>query len=276
MQRLAAFPYRGGKFHLTHKILPYFPPHKIYVEVFGGAASVLIAKQPSQIEVYNDSNGLLVNLFETVRNNPSGFLERAKGIVYARQLYETWRKDLSTAPAGVETAVKTLYCLLTCFIGDVTKGWAFQKDGRDGGPNRWLNVEDRVLMLTSRFRHVAIDHLDFRDCIKNWDSPETFFFLDPPYLTSKSYGWYGNDFKLGDHEDLAKVLVGVKGKWLLTLDDTPELRRLYRGFEIRPISSKLSSAKVEKGTKRVDLAQILVSNYSLEENKKRLIQSVAG
>ncbi len=261
---------------MAQKILRQFPPHKVYVEVFGGAASVLIAKQPSQIEVYNDSNGLLVNLFETIRNKPTEFLERTKGIVYSRLLYETWRKEITQAPPGVDTAVKTLYCLLTCFIGDVTKGWAFQKTNNDGGPSRWLNVQDRVLMLTARFRHVAIDHLDFRDCIKNWDSRETFFFLDPPYLTSKSHGWYGNNFKLDDHEDLAKILASVKAKWLLTLDDAPELRRLYNRYSIRRISSKLSSEKVEKGERRVDLAQIIVSNYSLEENKQRLIQSVAG
>lgn len=277
MQRLAAFPYRGGKFHLARRIIPLLPPHRIYVEVFGGAASVLIAKPPSKIEVYNDDNGLLVNLFETVRNKPLEFLKKAKGVMYSRQLYETWRTELAQAPHNTETAVKTFYCLVSGFIGDPTKGWAFQLRGKDGGANRWTNLEQRVHMITTRFRHVAIDNLDFRDCIKNWDSPETCFFIDPPYLSTVSKGWYGNNFTYEDHCELAKLLDQVEGKWLLTLDDNEKIWRIYKHFTIRRVSTKLSSQKVERGNSRVDLRHVLISNYYLPEmNEKRPIQSVAG
>lgn len=274
-RRLAAFPYRGGKFHLAPKLVKLLPSHRVYVEVFGGAASVLLAKPLSQIEVYNDNNGLLVNLFETVRNRPSEFLDRAWGIPYSRELYEKWRKDLASGliitnlqnllKDQVEVAVKTFYCLVSSFVGDPTKGWAFQRHGRDGGPNRWLNIQERVVMLHDRFRHVALDHLDFRDCIKNWDSEETLFFLDPPYLSTKSHGFYRN-FTLKDHQDLAALLRTVKAKWLMTLDEGPRLRELYRGFNIQTISTILASQKVPKGTSRVQLKQILISNFETKLN----------
>ena len=270
-QRLAAFPYRGGKFHLAPRLVKLFPPYKIYVEVFGGAANLLLAKPPSQIEVYNDNNGLLVNLFEIVRNRPKDFLKRCRNIPYSRELYQAWKRDLTRIPKElvihadrVDYAVKTFYIIVSSFTGDPTKGWAFQRSGRDGGPSRWLNVRQRVQALTERFRHVAIDHLDFRDCIKNWDSDETFFFLDPPYLTSKAHGWYGNDFTLKDHKDLADILFRVKAKWLMTLDDSPRVRDLYMGFVRHKISTKLSAQKVAKGTRRVNLNQILVSNYQYD------------
>lgn len=233
------------------------------MEVFGGAASVLLAKPPSPIEVYNDNNGLLVNLFETVRNRPRLLIDKTRTILYSRALYENWRGDLTEELVKrdpLEAAVKTYYCLLSSFIGDPTKGWAFQRVGRDGGPNRWTNFGQRILLLTERLRHVAIDHLDFRDCIKNWDTDETLFFLDPPYLSSVSKGWYGG-FGLDDHFQLQSILRKARGYWLMTLDDVSLLRSLYRDWNIKPITSKLSSQKVPSGAKRVDLKQILVSNY---------------
>jgi len=269
LQRLAAFPYRGGKFHLAPHIIKLFTPHKVYVEVFGGAASVLLAKPPSPIEVYNDNNGLLVNLFETVRSRPQLLIERSRTLLYSRELYETWREELTESLVQrdpLDAALKTYYCLLSSFIGDPTKGWAFQRSGRDGGPNRWTNLAQRILLLTERLRHVAIDHLDFRDCIKNWDTDKTFFFLDPPYLSTVSKGFYGNGFHYEDHKELQQLLNAVKARWLMTLDDDPRLRKLYDGWNIQPISSKLSSQKVPLGAKRVDLKQILVANYQYPES----------
>src|SRR5207249_10811200 len=93
---MAAFPYRGGKFHLAPKLVKLLPPHKVYVEVFEAAASVLIAKPPSRIEVYNDANGQLVNLFETIRNQLLLFLEHCNHLLYSRQLYGSW-KDQQTS-----------------------------------------------------------------------------------------------------------------------------------------------------------------------------------
>jgi len=236
----------------------------VYVEVFGGAASVLLAKRPSPIEVYNDNNSLLVNLFETVRNRPQLLIDKTRTILYSRELYENWREELTDELVKrdpLEAAVKTYYCLLSSFIGDPTKGWAFQRRGKDGGPNRWTNIAKRILLLTERLRHVAIDHLDFRDCIRNWDTDKTLFFLDPPYLSSVSKGWYGNEFGQDEQFQLQALLHKVKGQWLMTLDDVPLLRKLYEDWNIQPITSKLSSQKVPLGTKRVDLKQILVSNY---------------
>ncbi len=110
--RKAAFPWRGGKFRLAPSIIKLLPPHRIYVEVFGGAASVLLAKEPSQIEVYNDRDGALVNLFETIRNHPLLFLDRCNFLLYSRHLYQQWGSQLQDGfPKdidNVEAAVRTI------------------------------------------------------------------------------------------------------------------------------------------------------------------------
>lgn len=268
--RLAAFPYRGGKFHLAPKLVKLLPSHRIYVEVFGGAANVLLTKPPSPIEIYNDRDGALVNLFETVRNHPLLFLERCTFLLYSRELFDKWSRQLDTNFAGadidkVEAAVRTYYSIVSGFVGDPTKGWAFARTAAQGGANRWASIWERVTMLSQRLRHVNIDCLDFRDCIKNWDTEYTLFFLDPPYLDVASTGYYG--FTLQDHKDLAGVLAKTRGKWMLTYDDTPILRELYQGFEIRRIRSTLASQKVPPGTRRVSLRQILITNFPLERNQ---------
>ncbi len=271
MKRIFSFPWRGGKFHLAPKLVKLFPSHRIYVEVFGGAASVLLAKPPSPIEVYNDHDGNLVNLFETVRNHPLLFLERCQFLLYSRELYAEWSRQLDHNFQGadidrIEAAVRTYYSIVSAFTGDPTKGWAFDRASptSKGGPMRWMSVWRKIGYLSDRLKHVAIDCLDFRDCIKNWDTEETLFFLDPPYFDVASDGYYGGKFGVADHEELARVLSRVKAKWMLTYDDTPKLRELYNGFEIRRIRSKLASQKVPCGTRRVDLRQILITNFPLE------------
>jgi len=111
--------------------------------------------------------------------------------------------------------------------------------------------------------HVNIDCLDFRDCIKNWDTEQTLFFLDPPYMNTVSEGYYW--FTDQDHVDLTELLAGVKGKWLMTYNESESLRALYRDFEIRTITSSLASQKVSRGTRRVPLKQLLISNFTIGE-----------
>jgi len=268
-KRLAAFPYRGGKFHLAPKLVKLLPSHRIYVEVFGGAASVLLAKPPSPIEVYNDRDGALVNLFETVRNHPLLFLERCQFLLYSRELYASWSRQLDDNFQGadidrIEAAVRTYYCMVSSFVGDPTKGWAFDRSspgGGKGGPMRWMSVWRKIGYLSERLRHVAIDCLDFRDCIRNWDTEQTVFFCDPPYPSSVSTGFYGHDFPWEDHVELARTLRNAKGKWLVTYDDISEIRDLYKGFQTINVSSVLSSQKVPEGGSRVKLRQIVIANY---------------
>ena len=265
---MAAFPYRGGKFHLAPRLVKLLPVHKIYVEVFGGAASVLLAKPPSRIEVYNDANGQLVNLFETVRNHPLLFLERCEHLLYSRQLYQAWKDQLAENFEGsdvdsVDAAVRTAYAITSSFTGDPTRGWAFDRSGSGGGSNRWASIFDKVTYVSNRLRRVNIDHLDFRDCINNWDTSETLFFLDPPYYNGES-GFY--QFTPKDHEDLRTLLGKTKGKWILMYDEADYIRKLYEGFYSQEVASSLSSQKVENGKKRISLRQLVITNFPLSPN----------
>jgi DNA adenine methylase len=109
---------------------------------------------------------------------------------------------------------------------------------------------------------VYIDCVDFRRCIKNWDGPATFFFLDPPYYGATKYRTLGPQFLVNDQEDLAGILRHVEAKWLLTLNDHPRVRELYRGFRMVEVDTQMATQKVKAGAKRARLRQLIIRNYN--------------
>jgi DNA adenine methylase len=216
------------------------------------------------MEVYNDIDGELVNLFEVIRSNSQAFLKRAEFLLYSRELYERWTQDLkhNRVPKDrVERALRFWYCMRSAYGGHAYKGWGFiRNDKRNKAHSLWSNLE-QIQPIHERLRGVEIDHLDFRRLIKNRDAPENFFFLDPPYLEKSEYRL--NTFTLKDHQDLATTLKTVKAKWLMTIGDHPEIRKLYPGLVHGTLTSSTAVEKITDG-KRNTFRNLIVANYKIE------------
>jgi len=238
-------------------LLKAIPPHTRYVEAFGGSAEVLLAKPRSREEVYNDVNGYLVNLFMQVRDNLEKVQERLQWLPNSRSLYETWARDFrnGVAPSDpIEQAARYYYVLCCQFAGRLYAGWAI---GRvSWKPRRILKLSE----ISSRLQDVMVECNDFRKVLKTWDSRDCFMFLDPPYLETASYG---QGFTKQDHVDLAEWLMNLKAKWILTLNDHYMVKKLYKGFHMRPYLTPLSSQKVEKNQHRRQLNNLIISNFKL-------------
>ncbi len=110
---------------------------------------------------------------------------------------------------------------------------------------------------------------DFRRCIKNWDGPETFFFLDPPYYGVTKYRSRGPQFTTQDHEDLAALLPHLEAKWLLTLNDHPHVRELYRRYRMAKVDTQMATWKGPAGAKRPRLRQLIIRNYAMRRTWTR-------
>jgi DNA adenine methylase len=266
---LSLVPYFGGKQALVAELMAMIPPHVSYVEVFGGGAALLLNKPPSDIEVYNDIDSSIVNLFEVIRDNPDQFLKRAEYLVYSRELFDRWAdevrsKQWPTDP--VERALRYWYVLRCSFAAHPEKGWAFSRDDNRQRPKSLHNNLLAIKKIHERLKLVEIDNLDFRSLIKNRDAPTTIFYLDPPYLDADAYA--SGDFTLQDHCDLADALKHVEAKWLMTIGDHPEIRRLYADRIRGKLESTLSVEKVlkEDGTGRRKLTHLIISNYPLPEH----------
>jgi len=255
-KKVCFFPYIGGKFNLLEKLLSLIPEHETYVEVFGGSGTLLLNKPPSKVEVFNDIDGDLINLFMVVREKPREFIKKFKLLLYSRELNKRWSKNLETKDP-IERAVRFYYVLRSSFSGNFGAGWSFKRNK----PQVFFNSLERINLIAERLKRVHIENLDFRECIRIWDSKNTFFFLDPPYFGKHRYRY---NLTLKDHLDLRKILGKVKGKWLLTYNDHPKIKKLYKDFKIQKAMTWNTASSVKSGMHRKKFANLIIRNYQLE------------
>jgi len=220
----------GGKSRLAGDIVKLFPVHKTYVEVFGGAGWVLFKKAPeiSQVEVYNDINGNLANLFRVVKHRPGELVEALNLVLYSRETYYRFLKQID-APVDdeVQRAARFVYIVKNSFGSGCGKGWGY------GKTSKAKTVADLSFLyeVQKRLKSVYIDNRSFEKVIAAFDSKDTLFYLDPPYWID-GQKFYQHEFSTKDHERLRVILGKIKGKFVLSYNDKSEVLRLYRGFKI--------------------------------------------
>jgi DNA adenine methylase len=202
-------------------ILSLIPGHRIYVEVFGGSGKVLLNKSGSEIEVWNDYDRRLANLFHVVVFHFDEFYEKVSGLVYSRELYNRYRREVREAGrvevGDVDMAVKTYYVMCCMFSGGrsgfTSAGFSYSK--RDNHAGRYWRRLRELERIRERLSCVVIECDDFEKVVRRWGSEETFFYLDLPYYVERAEEYYGG-FGKKDHERLLRLLKEVKGKWLLS------------------------------------------------------------
>jgi DNA adenine methylase len=262
-------PRMGGKHYLAKWINSYFPEHKIYVEPFGGGAHVLCNKNPyiSKLEVYNDSESKLVNIFKAIMDDESRELLIKKLMLtpYSRELFYEIRSDKYKAfkDEFLNNVFRDLILMRQSFGGDWTNripSWGYIRT-RNKMQVAFGNFPEKLMGLVQRFRMVQIENLDFRKIIKNYDSPDTLFYCDPPYIKKENY--YEGSFNQKDHEELAEILNNIKGKAILSYYPCKLVRDSYwkNGWKIVQKKINLASAKVKQGEIKKKVSELLIMNY---------------
>lgn len=217
--------YHGGKWKLAPWIIEHFPPHRIYVEPFGGAASVLLRKQRSYAEVYNDLDGEIVNLFRILRN-PAQARELVRLVrltPYAREEFETSyivdgdpieqaRRTLFRAAAGHATGAQGKYG--TGFRNNTTRAHSTPADN-------WRDFPAVLEEIIERLRGVVIESRPAADLVKVFDGQDTLFYCDPPYpyitRNQRSAGdVYRHEMTDDDHRSLAHTLRNLHGMVIIS------------------------------------------------------------
>lgn len=200
----------GGKAKLAPRIIGYFPAHQTYVEPFGGSAAVLLAKPPSPVEVYNDVDGDLVNLFRVLRD-PESFEKLRQGVdltLYAREEFEL---ALQPASDPIEAARRFLVRQRQSHGGHGRR-WSYSIEDARGGMassvRRWIAGVERLPDIHKRLRTVQIERDDWRVLMRRFDSAETLFYFDPPYQPdTRVDGEYAHELSAADHESMVKTLL---------------------------------------------------------------------
>ena len=246
--RRPALRYYGGKWRLAPWIIDHLPAHRVYVEPFGGAASVLLRKPRSYAEIYNDLDDEVTSLFEVLRD-PGQAAELRQGLrltPFARAEFEA-----AYEPAGdpVERARRLLIRSFMGFGSDghnpaVTTGFRATSNRSGTTPaHDWANLPNCLQDISARLQGVVIERKPAAEVMRQHDGPKTVFYVDPPYLpetrSAKSrksggkYHAYRHEMTQEDHVDLAEVLHGLTGMVVISGYDSALYQRLFDGWATR-------------------------------------------
>ena len=253
----APFGWVGGKSKLAKNIIEVIPQdHTTYVEVFGGAMSVLYAKAPSKLEIVNDINSELVNLHRAIRTNPQTLSMYLNQLLISREIFDDIKHKRMKPKNKIEAAAFYLFQLTQSFG---SKGDNFAMSAKSGRKPK--DIYKSYLKWSQRLKGVTIENKSFNDLIKLYDKEETFFYCDPPYVSTESYYKNTGGFGLEEHRLLASTLSNIKGKFLLSYNDCDLVRELYKDFNIRSTKEiEYTLGKNASGVKK-RVSEILVCNY---------------
>jgi len=227
------FTWLGGKHFLVGKLLPLVPHHKAYIEPFGGGASMLLRKDPAPIEVYNDIDAGLANFFRVIKDEEKfkRFYRMAVLTLVSREEYMVCRDTWQDEKDDVIRAYKWFVVARLSFGGLFAEAWGFSVNSTSNNMAQrcasWMSALAGMVDVHERFKNVIVENADWRVIMDKYDSPDAFFYLDPPYVPStRRAGKYAHELTMQDHEDLIERILKAEGKILLSGYDN----ELYDGL----------------------------------------------
>ncbi len=261
----------GGKYVAARRIVAAFPPaqtYGTYVDVFGGAAHVLVAKpRGNHLEVYNDVYGDLVNFWMVARDRPEALQARLETLPFSRQLYRAYRASLQaeTTMDDVERATRWFYVMRSTFGGgpDFSAGWGYSVQE---GNHRARTLRSATALLTAvaaRFRLVQIECQDFATLITTYQTRRTLLYCDPPYIGCEDYYNVGETpvFTADDHARLAHLLNETPALVAVSYYEHPLLDDLYPAPTWRRLTWTQPKAVERTRTARKLAREMLLMNY---------------
>lgn len=237
-----AVTWAGGKSRLLKHLLPRIPAHTCYVEAFAGGLAVLLAKERSQIEVVNDIDGDLVNFYRCVRFHPDPLVAELEFVLNSREEFEDFRAQPGLT--DLQRAARWFYRNRTCFRGACLDTFGTSPESGSGASSSRAARLESIRQLSVRLDRVTIEHLEWQRCIEVYDRPTTFFFFDPPYTRCADTTYRG--WTLADVLYFRERVARLKGTWLITLNDAPDIRRAFAGCEIHAIERARGIAGSER------------------------------
>lgn len=243
-------PWMGGKRRLAKHILPIFPEHTCYVEPFaGGGALFFMRDEPAKVEVLNDFNGELVNLYRVVQHHLEEFVKQFKWALISRQMFQWEKTKRPETLTDIQRAARFYYLQKQAFGGKVD-GQTFGVATTTAPKLNLLRIEEELSAAHLRLSRVYVENLHWADCIARYDRPHSLFYLDPPYWETAGYG---NPFGIEEYVRIAEVMRTSQGKSILSINDHPDIREIFKGFAFDVVGIQYSVGKVENRSKSSEL-----------------------
>ncbi len=230
-----AVAYIGGKRNLSARLVPLIEavPHETYAEPFVGMGGVFFRRRTAaKCEVINDLSGDVVNFFRILQRHYTPFMEMLRYQVTSRREFERLARTDPTTLTDLERAARFLYLQRTCYGGKV-EGRNFGVSPGIGGRFDVTKLGPVLEELHERLSGVIIESLPWQELLARYDRPGTLFYLDPPYWGSEDD--YGKGlFSRAEFTSLSDVLRTLRGTFILSINDVPEIRELFAWARVRP------------------------------------------
>lgn len=207
--------YYGGKQKLVPTITDMIPEHNLYCEPFSGGAAVFFAKQPSPVEVLNDTNKELINFYRILKLQPDLLIQNVNATLYSRSAFnDAWIIYNNPHLFGTIERATALWTLsMQGFSGQLSGSWGY--DRKNGScVKRMSNRKEELIYAGERLKNVQIECTDATRIIESRDSDSSFYYVDPPYFNSDCGhydGYTEEDFRI-----LLDTLSRIKGKFILS------------------------------------------------------------
>jgi DNA adenine methylase len=264
---MLAFGWYGGKFSHLGWLLPLLPKCHHYCEPFAGSGAVLINREPSPIETYNDIDGDVVNFFRVLRDNHEELIRVISLTPYSREEYYHAIHSESSEISDVERArmfyINVMMSRMSISHDTSIGQWGYSKDaassGMSGSVSKYLHGVSRLEYVAKRLLRVQIENRPAMDLIKLHDRPTTLFYCDPPYVhsTRTSRKIYSNEMDDSQHIELYNILNDCTAMVAVSCYDSPlidEILKPGRWFKTIAKSKKSSNYKNHR-------TEVLWTNY---------------
>ena len=252
-------PWLGGKRRLADRLIPLFPAHDCYVELFcGGGALYFLRPIPAPVEILNDINGELINLYRVVQHHLEEFVRQFKWALTSRQVFKWAQLANPETLTDIQRAARFFYLQQHAFGGRVA-GQTFGTATTASSINL-LRIEENLSAAHLRMASgTTVENLPWHECIARYDRQHTFFYADPPYWETEGYGV---SFPWEQYELLADAMRECKGKVMLSINDHPDIRSCFDGFTMHELDIKYSVANNQGSPK--ESRELVIINYDVD------------
>ncbi|HSH72325.1 MAG TPA: DNA adenine methylase [Methylophilaceae bacterium] len=260
MQALPVIPWIGGKRRLAAQLIPLFPPHSCYVEVFcGGAALYFLRPVPAETEIINDINGDLVRLYKVLKHHLQEFVRQFEFALSSRQIFEWEKMTRPETLTDIQRAARFYYMQHHAFGAKVTgQNFGTVTTGEAAGLNI-CRIEQNLTAAWMRLGGTCIENLAWRDCVDRYDRPHTFFYMDPPYWETEGYGV---PFEFDNYVDMAAKLRSMKGKAMISINDHPAIREVFAGLPMLELDIRYN---LQNGGESRTSGELVITNWETAE-----------
>jgi DNA adenine methylase len=245
--------YIGGKNRLAKQIIAVLPEHTTYVEPFAGGAQVFFHKEPSKVEVLNDLNHDIVNFFRVCQHHYEELVRYLNYCLISRRWYGLVANEQPASLTDIQRAGRFFYLQKNSFGGLILK--QHYHYGVIQRPNYNSKRIPKIIQAAhERLQGVQIESLPYEQILERYDRPTTLFYLDPPYWQRQLYKF---NFSDDDFRHLEQRLHDVKGQFILSLDDHPEVRKLFDNWHMERVELAYT-AQTKTGRR---YGELLITNF---------------